>query len=151
MRALPWFILVLIVSLYLFLVLMFEYSGWIALTIHFVRTTVVMAVLILYFPVVKDIFKTVPPPYRDFLLAGIILTELSNTSFSIWNEMGRVYGVDSNVFTSPVSGFFSLLVAIGGIAFLKAADTEDARKWFYALAFAIAFSVFLVFVAPLFR
>lgn len=151
MKYLPWILLVSIFSIYLGLVSVFEFAGPIAIGLHFIRIVVVMAVLILYLPAARDIFVTVPPPYRDFLIAGIILTELSNELFSTWNEAARVYGVDNSVFTSPVSGFFSLLVTVGGLSFLKAADTEDGHRWIYALVVAITFGIILVFVAPTFR
>lgn len=151
MKNLPWLIVVAVAAVYVALIYLFGYAGPIALTLHFARIAVVMAVLILYFPAIRNVFKTVPAPYRDYLLAGIILTELSNESFSAWNEAGRVYGVDTSVFTSPISGFFSLLLVLGGVAFLKAADTEDARKWIWALVIAVVFSTILVFVVPTFR
>lgn len=151
MRYLPWLVLAAIIGTYLGLVSIFPFAGTIAITLHFLRFTVVMAVLVLYLPFIRDIFKTVPTPYRDFLFGGIILTMLSNELFSTWNEAGRIYGVDTSVFTSPIAGFFSLLVIVAGLSFLKAADTENRNRWIYALVIATIFGVLLVFIAPLFR
>lgn len=151
MKYLPWLILAVILGVYLGLVTAFDFRGPIALAIHFSRIVVIMAVLILYLPWIREIFTSVPPPYRDYLFAGIVLTELSNTLFSTWNEVGRVYGVDTSVFTSPIAGFFSLLLIVGGLSFLKAADTENANRWLYAMLISVAFAIMLVFVAPMFR
>lgn len=152
MRNLPWFIAFVVVAVYVVLISVFEFEGPIALAIHFARTSIIMAILILYIPALREIFSMVPAPSRDYLLAGIILTELSNECFSIWNEMGRIYKVDTSIFTSPVAGFFSLLLAVGGISLLKAADeTEYESRWLLALIIAVVFSTLLVFVAPQFR
>lgn len=131
--------------------MVFDFAGPLAIGLHFLRIVIVVAVLVLYVPWINDIFKEVPPPFKDYLFAGIVLLMLSNILFSTWNEAARVYGVDNNVFTSPISGFFSLLVVAGGLSLLKAADTEDKNRWVYALLIAVAFGVILVFVAPQFR
>jgi hypothetical protein len=151
MKRWPWLILVGVTAIYAALLATVGFPPWLSYGIHFARAVIVMAVLILYLPSIRWIFSSVPPPYRDFLLGGIILTEMSNTLFSVWNEAGRVFDVDTNVFTSPVSGFFSIVLALGGVAFLKAADTANSRRWAYALGIAILSGVGLVFVAPLFR
>lgn len=119
------------------------------LAVHFIRSAVVMAVLIMFIPSLRFIHR--PYKNRDFLLIGIILTELSNTSFSIWNEMHRIYNVDNSIFTSPISGFFSFLLIVGGVSLLLASDVEDTRRWVIALFAAMAFGAALAFIAPLFR
>lgn len=151
MRNLPWLILVGILSTFAALVYLFPFEGPIALTIHFARTSLVMAVLIVYLPKIRFLFKSVPPPFRDYLLAGIIINQLSNELFSIWNEVGRVFDVDTSIFTSPLAGFFSLLLVISGICFLKAAATQGWWSWTWVLVVSVLFSTGLVFIAPLFR
>lgn len=151
MRRLPWLILITVFAVYAGIVAAFGFPEWLGLTIHFARTSVIMAVLILYLPAIAHIFTTVPAPYRDFLLAAIILNSLSNESFSVWNEMGRVFGVDTSIFTSPVAGLFSLMLVIAGISFLKAVETENKHRWITALVVAVIFSTLLVIVAPYFR
>lgn len=152
MKNLPWLILITVVAVYAGLISVFEFSGPIALTIHFARTSVVMAVLIIFAPKLwRRIFTTSPAPPQDYLLGGIYLNQLSNESFSIWNEMGRVWGLDTSIFTNPVAGFFSLMLVVSGAAFLKASDLEEKEVWAYALVAAGLFSTLLVFVAPMFR
>lgn len=151
MKYAPWYVLLAIIATYIGLVLSFGFNDYIALTIHFSRTALVLAVLIIFFPSGLHVFAAEPHRNRDYLIAGIVLTELSNTSFSIWNEMHRVFGVDSNIFTSPIAAFFSLLLALGAAALLKSSDVADGVKWIYAVAIAAVFATILVFVAPLFR
>lgn len=147
----PYSIFLAVVAVYVLAVALIGFEGPVAMTIHFIRTSIVMAVLITFIPFMKDMFNGRPYKNRDFLLAGIILTELSNESFSVWNEIGRVFGVNRDVFSSPIAGLFSLFLFLGAVAFLKAADLEESNKWQYSLFFALLFGVLLVFVAPMFR
>lgn len=151
MRYAPYLVLLTVFVVYAILVLVFGFTEYFALSIHFIRIGIVMAVLVMFIPSMRYMFTTVPYKSRDFLLAGIILAMLSNELFSIWNEMHRVFGVDNNVFTSPISGFFSLLVALGGLMFLRASDMIERRRWIVSLVIAVLFSILLVFVAPTFR
>lgn len=151
MKYAPWYVLLAIIATYVSFVVVFGFNDYIALAIHFARTAIVLAVLIIFFPSSIHVFAAEPHRNRDYLIAGIVLTELSNTAFSIYNEMHRVFGFDNSIFTSPISGFFSLLLALGGIALLKSSDVVDSIKWIYALIIAAIFSALLVFVAPLFR
>lgn len=151
MRYAPYFVLLGVFWAYVLLVLVFGFSEPMALAIHFARTTVIMAVLVIFAPAMLDMFNSKPYRSRDFLLGGIILTELSNESFSVWNEMFRIFGVDNSIFTSPVSGFFSLLLVLGGVSFLIASDVEGTRRWLIALVIAVIFGGGLAFVAPIFR
>lgn len=151
MYYLPWAILVGIYLTYAVIVLIFGFTEALGLGIHFLRTAIVTAVLVLYVPSVTRIFKRVPPPHRDYLVSGIILIMLSNELFSMWNEAARLFNVDNSIFTSPISGAFSLMAATAGLAFLKAADTESQNTWLWALAIAFVFSAGLVVLAPMFR
>lgn len=146
----PYIFLIAVFGTYIVLVLLFGYIEPIALGVHFLRIGIVMAVLVIFVPSIKYIFVR-PYRSRDFLLLGIILAMLSNELFSVWNEIHRVFGIDNDVFTSPVSGFFSLMVAAAGVMFLRASDVIDENKWILALIIAIIFSGLLVFVAPMFR
>lgn len=151
MRYAPWYVLLAILLVYAWVVAIFGFNEYVALSIHFARTAIVFAVLLIFFPSGIKVFAAAPHRNRDYLIAGIVLTELSNTLFSIWNEMHRVFGVDASIFTSPISGLFSLLLALGGMALLKSSDVTDSIRWIYALLIAGVFSAALVFFAPLFR
>lgn len=151
MRYTPYVVLLCVVIGYVGLVAEFGYHEAIALGIHFSRTAIVLAVLIMFVPSIRYMFNTKPYRNSDFLLGGIILTELSNISFSVWNEMFRIFGVDSSIFTSPVSGFFSLMLALGGVSLLLASDVIDTNKWVFALVVALMGAAALAFIAPMFR
>lgn len=137
--------------LYVVLVLVFGFAGPIAHTIQFGRVADAVAVQLIYLPALAYIFNEVPAPRRDYLLVGTILTWLSGLSFSVWNEMGRIFHVDTSIFTSPISGFFSLILVGGGIFLIIAPDTTGRRLKVIAVTIAITFGGLLVFVAPLFR
>lgn len=136
---------------YVAIVMIFGFSDDIGLAIHFTRTTVVFAVLLIFIPSMRFMFNKEPLRNRDFLLVGIILTELSNLSFSIWNEAHRIFGVDNDIFTSAISAFFSLLVIVGGVSLLLASDVEDTKRWVIVLLASMIFGAAFAFVAPMFR
>lgn len=151
LRRSVWLSLLATVVLYLSLVVLFGFADIVALGVHFGRVSVAVAVLILYIPVLATIFEEVPPPRRDYLLAGIILTWLSAVCFSFWNEAGRVFGVDTSIFSSPIAGFFSLLLVVGGVFHLIAPDVGRGRTRLIAILIGVLLGAGLVFVAPLFR
>lgn len=146
-----WIIGILIFLVYFVALALFGFAGPVAYTVHFTRLTIIMAQLILYIPYTYLLFTKIPAPNRDFLMAGTILYPLSNTLFSVWNEFGRIYGVDTSVFTSWTAGLFSLIAAVAGLALLRAADTDEKDRWIYALIGGVTFGVLLVVVAPQFR
>lgn len=146
-----WIMLAAGVALYASLVAIFGFQGTVAFSVHFGRVAVAVAVLILYVPVIAKIFDEVPPPRRDYLLAGIILTWASAVGFSFWNEAGRIWHVDTSIFTNPIAGFFSLLLVLGGIFHLIAPDTGQGKMRIIAITIGIITGAGLVFVAPLFR
>lgn len=151
MKTFTWLVLLAVLVAYVVSVWLIGFEGVVALTLHFGRVSVAVAVLILYIPAITVIFNEVPPPRRDYLLAGIILTWLSGVSFSLWNEMGRVFGVDTSIFTSPIAGMFSLLLLTGGVFHLIAPDTGGARPRAIALVIGILVAVGVVIIAPNFR
>lgn len=151
MKALTWLILFSVLATYIGSVWLFGFEGAVALSLHFGRVAMATAVLILYIPSITTLFNEVPPPRRDYLLAGIILTWLSGVSFSTWNEMGRVFGTDPSIFTSPVAGLFSLFLLVGGFFHLIAPDTGGARPRIVALVIGILVAIGIVLVAPYFR
>lgn len=146
-----WLGLLAALVVYLSLVVALGFPGTVALTVHFGRVAIAVAVLILYIPVIATIFDEVPPPRRDYLLAGIVLTWLSAVGFSFWNEAGRVFDVDTSIFSSPIAGFFSLLLVVGGIFHLVAPDVGEGKTRITAIVIGIILGAGLVFVAPLFR
>lgn len=146
-----WLMLLAGVVLYVTLVALLGFPGLVALAVHFGRVATAVAVLILYIPVLATIFDEVPPPRRDYLLAGIILTWLSAVCFSFWNEAGRVFGVDTSIFTNAIAGFFSLLLVVGGIFHLIAPDVGGGKMRTVAIVIGVILGAGLVFVAPLFR
>lgn len=151
MKTLTWLILLAVLLSYIGAVWLFGFTGPVALALHFGRVSIAVAVLILYLPHITSIFNEVPPPRRDYLLAGIILTWLSGVSFSLWNEMGRVLQVDTSIFSSPIAGTFSLLLLTGGVFHLIAPDTGGARPRIIALVIGILVAIGVVLVAPHFR
>lgn len=150
-KSIPPLITLGVFALYGAIVYLFGFTESIGLAIHFIRTTVVLSVIIIYLPSLGFMLTKEPLKNRDFLLVGIILTELSNVSFSIWNEAHRIWNVDNNIFTSPISAFFSLVLVVGGVSLLMASDVEDTNRWVLALMCAVIFGATFAFVAPIFR
>lgn len=151
MKSIAWYLLFLTFFIYVALVLTLGFSGPVAYSVHFLRIAISIGVLWVFIPALPYIFNQVPPPGRDYLLAGIVLSWASNLSFSVWNEAGLQWGVDRNIFTSPVAGFFSLLVAAGGAFLLMAPSTDKPRTRYFALAAGLIGATALVFIAPYFR
>lgn len=126
--------------------------GNMAIPIHFGRVALAVGVLVLFVPGLSTVFRQVPAPRRDYLLAGIICTWSSAIGFAIWNEMGRQFGVDTSIFTSPIAGFLSLLLVIGGGFHIVAPDElAGKQRRFVAVAIGITAGVAITLVAPLFR
>lgn len=154
MKSTLWVFLAAVFLSYWLLVTTLGFPGFVAYGVQFWRIAVSVAVLIIYIPAIATIFREVPPPGRDYLLAGIILTWLSSVSFSVWNELGRVFGTeifDGRIYTGPVAGFFSLLLVTGGVFHLLAPST--ARKTTRLIAMGVGGFVATAFVliAPYFR
>lgn len=151
MRKITWALLLSALTSYVVAVMLFGFPGAVAYSVHFTRIAVTAAVLVLYIPSIASIFTEVPPPRRDYLLAGIVLTWLSGILFSTWNEAGKVAGVDTSIFTSPVAGFFSLLLLLGGIFHLIAPGTNRKSTKVIALVAGLIIAIGIVLIAPLFR
>lgn len=139
--------------LYVVTVMSFGFEGPIALIINFGRVSLAVAVLFIYLPTLGVIFKQVPAPSRDYLLAGIILTWLSGFLFAVSNEAGRIFNYDTSIFTNPVAGFFSFLLVAGAVFHIVAPDNQDGRerRRFMALVVGGIVGFLVVFIAPLFR
>lgn len=151
MKSITWALLFSVMAAYVVSVLLFGFPGVVAYSVHFLRIAVTIGVLVLYIPSITSIFTEVPPPRRDYLLAGIVLTWLSSISFSTWNEAGRITGVDTNVFSSPVSGFFSLLLVFGGAFHLVAPNTSSKHTKIIALISGLIIATAIAIIAPYFR
>lgn len=151
MKHLTWLVLAGVIIVYLLIVSVFDFPGPVALSIHFVRITATIAASLIYFQMLPTMFREVPTPRRDYLFASINFFLLSLISFSIWNEAGRIFGVDTSVFTSLVAGLFSIFAIIAAVFAIIAPDTGGNRPKIIAAAIGAILSVGLVFVAPLFR
>lgn len=150
-KSIPPVLTFIVFAFYIGTVFMFGFSEPIGLAVHFIRTTVIASVLIIFIPSMRFMFNKEPLRNRDFLLVGIILTEISNLSFSVWNEAHRIFGVDNDIFTSPISAFFSLILIVGGVSLLLASDVEDTRRWVFAFMGAMIFGAIFAFIVPMFR
>lgn len=148
-------IIIAVALLYTILVTLVGFEGPVAVSLNFFRVTFSTAVLILFIPFLKFIFEKVPPPQRDYLLAGIVCMWLSNLNFALSNEAGKIFPEkwDSSVFTNPVPGFFSLLVVVAGVAHFFAPDfvRNATHRRIVALSIGVVVGGLMAFVAPLFR
>lgn len=143
------FFLLVLLGVYVALTTALGYAdSGMAIVLHFVRIAGSVAALIIYIQMAPTLFASIPPPRRDYLLAGINFMLLSAVCFSFWNEAGRIVGVDTSVFSSPVSGLFSLFLVIGCVFVILAPDTGIRPA---ALIAGVFLSIGLVFIAPYFR
>lgn len=158
-RALIWLALAAILIVYWIAVMLFGFEGLVAFSTHFIRIGITTATLIVFIQGFLTLFKGEPPPRRDYLLAGINFMLLSAVCFSFWNEAGRIFLIDTSVFTSPVSGMFSLMLVIGAGLVIFAPPTGESTSLIHvftkrktiALIVGAVISAGLVFVAPLLR
>lgn len=126
----------------------------VAIPIHFWRIALAVAVNILYIRVLGTIFLEIPAPRRDYLVAGIVLNTTSALGFAFWNEAGRQFQVDTSIFTSPVAGFFSILLVISFVFMALAAPppNEGERNWkIIAVVSGITVGFLIAVIAPMFR
>lgn len=151
MKFLTWYILIAVVVIYAGVVSIFTFAGMVALSIHFTRIAVTVAGLIIFIRMMPTLFREVPAPRRDYLIGSINFFLISLVSFSFWNEAGRIFGVDTSVFTSYVAGAFSIFAIVASVLALIAADTDGPKPKIIAVVIALVVAVALVFVAPQFR
>lgn len=151
MRYLTWYVLAGVVIAYACVVSFVEFAGPVALVIHFVRITATVAAAIIYIQVLPTMFQEVPPPRRDYLFAAINFFLISLVCFSFWNEAGRIFKVDTSVFTSYIAGGFSIFAIIAAVFAMIAPDTGGNQPKILAVVIGAIMSAGLVFVAPLFR
>lgn len=131
MKMRVWLSLIVVALGYALAVFLLGFKGPVALTIHFLRLVLTVAATIIYIQMLPTIFEQVPPPRRDYLLAGLNFMLLSAVCFSLWNEAGRLFGVDTSVFSDPIAGLFSLLLIVGSGFALVAPDVagNKVRLW----------------------
>lgn len=151
MKFLTWYILIAVIVVFVSIVSVFPFAGPIAYGIHFIRIAASVAALFIFMRMMPTLFHEVPAPRRDYLIAAINFFLLSLVCFSFWNEAGRIFKVDTSVFTSYVAGAFSVFAIIASILALIAADTDGPRPKIIAVVVALAVAVALVFIAPQFR
>lgn len=126
----------------------------VAIPIHFGRIALAVTVNILFIRALGTIFQEIPAPRRDYLIAGVILNTTSALGFTFWNQAGRQFGVDTSIFTSPVAGFFSLLLDLSFVFMALAAPPAEwgERNWkLIAVMVGIAAGILVAVVAPLFQ
>lgn len=159
-RTITWMSLLILALVYVVIVSVFPFEGPVALVLHFSRLAVVVAAFVMMIPMAPTLFKELPPPRIDRLFASVIFMLLSAEYFSVLNEIGRVFGVDTSIFTSPFAGFGSLLLTVGaGWALSLSLDPDlpkegkekSEKVLILAIVVGIFVSVGIVFIAPLFR
>lgn len=146
-------------AIYGIIALLFTFEGPVALSLHFIRIAITVAALVLYIQEIPSVFEQVPPPRRDYFLTGINFMLLSSVCFSLWNEAGRIFAVDTSVFTGAISGLFSLFLIIGAGFALIAPDVGEkqdvpvifSKPRTIAILIGVVVAVGLVLVAPLYR
>lgn len=153
MMPAPWLLLLILIASFCGVVLVFPFEGAVALSIHFVRIAATVAGAIIFMRLLPARLKK---PLRrwargDYLIVAVNFFFISLVCFSFYNEAGRIFDVDTSVFTSFVSGGFSVLAIIAAAAAIIAPDTGSNRPKIIAVAIGAVVSVGLVFVAPLFR
>lgn len=146
-----WLVLAGVLATFGLTVSLVDFQGPVALTIHFLRITGTIAAVIIYVQLVPSIFRGKYSPAVTDIFVAINFFVLSLVCFSFWNEAGRIFGVDTSVFTSPVAGLFSLFAVIAVAFAIAAPDTGGSRPKLLALIIGAILSVGLVFIAPLFR
>lgn len=151
---LGWGVLLAISLVYWSLVAAIGFEGLIAYVVQFSRISTSLAVLIVFVPYISTIFKEVPPPGRDYLLGAIILSWLSGAEFSIWNELGRVFGTDTfdgRIYFSSIAGYFSLTLVAASVLCLLAPSTAKRATRIIAAGVGILVATAFVVVAPYFK
>jgi len=93
------------------------------------RMTLALAVICLYLPAVKNLFRTEPYQDKDYLIAGILLTWISIAGFAVWNEIGRIFKIPTTVTVSAIAGYFMMVVGVGGYFHLRAPKVSGRRIW----------------------
>lgn len=151
MKYLTWYVLLAVSILYVGVVAVFSFSGMIALSIHFTRIAASVAAWIIFMRMMPTLFREVPSPRRDYLIGAINFFLTSLLWFSLWNEAGRIFGVNTSVFSSPVAGAGSMYAIVACVLALIAADTDGPKPKIIAVGIAIVVAVAFVFVAPQFR
>lgn len=151
MRITVWLIMGMALTFYLSMVSLFGFENRVALAVHFLRFATVTTALIIYLPALRNLFKEVPPPGRDYLLAGFVGFMLSNDYFSIMNEAGRIFKIDTSIFTSWQAAIGSVIVIVAAGFSVVAPGKDRTVSPYLAGAIATILAILLVFIAPLFR
>lgn len=154
MKSLVWAVLIIVTLVFWLLVTTIGFEGLVAYAVQFSRISTSIAVLIIFIPRVREIFIEVPPPGRDYLLGAIILSWLSGAEFSVWNELGRVFGTDifdGRIYFSSVAGYFSLTLVAASVLCLLAPSTAKRSTRIIAMVVGAVVATAFVVIAPYFR
>lgn len=121
---------------------------YLGISIHFGRVMFAVAVLWLYIGLIRKVFVEVPPPSRDYLVTGIILSWISSLLFAFWNEAGAQFDWDRSIFTSPIAGYFSLILVTAGLFHWLAPNVSIGTRIVAAAVGSVV--AFLIVVVPRF-
>lgn len=149
MRRLVWLGLLITLLVYSIAVILFGYKDPIALSIHFSRFALTTAALIIFLPRLEEVFAYIPAPDRHYMIFSLNFILVSNWLFSVWNGIGLIFGINTNVFSSPVSGALSFLVVISCVSLLLIPSiTKRKIVKVRAVVIGLLAAVVLVFGLP---
>lgn len=154
MKSIAFTVLLVITLVYWLLVSVLGFEGFVAYAVQFSRICTSIAVLIIFVPKINEIFEEIPPPGRDYLLGAIILSWLSGGEFSVWNELGRIFGTDifdGRIYYSSIAGYFSLTLVAASVLCLIAPSTAKRNTRIIAMIIGAVVAAAFVVIAPYFR
>lgn len=93
------------------------------------RLVLATALLALYAPTVRDLFRTKPYRDADYHITGLLLVMASIAGFAIFNELGRTLEIPTTIANSSVAGFFAMMVAGGSFFLFTAPRVRGPRVW----------------------
>lgn len=110
------------------------------------RMILAIAILCLYAPTLKNLFRNEPYKDTDYHIAGTMLTWTSIAGFAVWNEAGRIFDIPTTVTVSAIAGYFMMIAGVGGYFVLRAPRIHGTR-----IAFAISFGAIIAFLVVMAR
>lgn len=110
--------------------------GYMGQWLNVFRMILALAILCLWMPAVKNLFRAEPYKDTDYLIAGTMLTWLSIAGFAVWNEIGRIFHIPTTVTVSAIAGYFMMVAGVGGYFVLRAPRIHGTR-----IAFALSFGI----------
>lgn len=120
----------------------------IGIAIQFGRVAIATAVLIIVAPELLYVFRQSPAPHRDYFFIGFFLVFLSAVGFAVFNVVGKLFDIDTNIFTSPLGGFLSLMLVAGGTFVVVVPDDKHLKA--SAVGVGLVLALLVTIIAPLF-